>query len=273
MAEKVKTGFKEQWIPVASAIVLCLTLITACAQQPGQTVSTPAPRVQNTPPPQPAKIELNGEEMGTTVDTSRLNKFLKNVLKQREEQDVTIPGTSQIEKTVLIRAERSLRISEVFKVIEAVKQARAYPIQMAIEVEENFEEARSTHRSRLMLVVTIGNHSTPEGKMISFGITLTPRFGVEPVEKASIIKPEHPVVPVPLAVTILKDGQYVIGEKPIEKSALRSELKARQQERDTKSINLLIESDAGISYGSLEEVANAASAAGVEELVLITVAS
>src|SRR5438067_132636 len=66
MAKETATGFRAYGVTLASTIALCIVLVTACAQGPSQTPSSPASQVQNTAPSAPAKTKL---ETDTDVRT------------------------------------------------------------------------------------------------------------------------------------------------------------------------------------------------------------
>lgn len=92
MAKKTTAGLRAQRMPAAAAVMLFRALATSCAQTPRTSNSQPqqqaTPQAQQTPPPRPAKVVLNAEEMGTTADLSGLDKLLTKVMKEREEQGV-----------------------------------------------------------------------------------------------------------------------------------------------------------------------------------------
>ncbi len=79
------------------------------------------------------KIKLNNEDMGDVSDTDTLTERLNTVFKQREEGNVVREGTNEIEKTVFIKAPKSVRYGDVVKVIDGVKQAGAQPVGLQID--------------------------------------------------------------------------------------------------------------------------------------------
>lgn len=79
------------------------------------------------------KISLNNEDMGDVSDTETLTNRLNTVFKQREEGNVVREGTNEIEKTVFIKAPKSVRYGDVVKVIDGVKQAGAQPVGLQID--------------------------------------------------------------------------------------------------------------------------------------------
>ena len=104
----------------------------------------PKPEDANNPPrPNPLtlvvtidnnlKINLNNEAMGDVSDTSTLSTKLSQVFKDRENNGTFREGTNEVEKTIFIKAPRSVRYGEVVKVIDAVKVTGAQPIGLQID--------------------------------------------------------------------------------------------------------------------------------------------
>ncbi len=88
-------------------------------------------------------LKLNNEtDMGTTSNPERLIESLQKVFKQRGESgnvsssfadDPARPSADRIERTVFIKAPRSLNYGSVANVVDAVKLAGAYPISLQID--------------------------------------------------------------------------------------------------------------------------------------------
>ena len=264
-----ETGVLVRRILHVAAVILLMTFGNACAQHPSQQSASPTPgestKVQTPkegikPKTSNAKIQLNGEDMGTTNDTSVLGKFLKNVIRMRDEQTVTRYGTDEIEKTVFVRAGRSIKLDEFFKVVTAISEAGASPVQLPIEVERLNDE----YPSKLTLLVDIGNPEFP--KEISRGIDLHLGGPLNRSDKDAFMRES-------LAVLITREGTYAVGETAVLGPALGNALKAAYKELPegrSRAINLILESDSEISYGSLAEVADAAFKAGAPELYIVT---
>ncbi|MGI9036742.1 MAG: biopolymer transporter ExbD [Pyrinomonadaceae bacterium] len=79
------------------------------------------------------KLKLNNEDIGTTSDTDPLRDKLLQTFKDRANQGVFREGTNEVEKTIFIKAPRSIKYGEVVKVIDAVKIAGAQPIGLQID--------------------------------------------------------------------------------------------------------------------------------------------
>ena len=78
-------------------------------------------------------VTLNNERAGDVSDPSALTARLQTIFKEREQNMVFREGTSEIEKTVFVKAPRSTRYGEVVKVIDAVKIAGAQPVGLQID--------------------------------------------------------------------------------------------------------------------------------------------
>jgi biopolymer transport protein ExbD len=79
------------------------------------------------------KLQLNGEEIGTVSDTSKLSQRLQRLFEDRTEKRAYKPGTEDVEKTVYIKAPRSINYGRVAIVIDAVKGAGAAPVGLQVD--------------------------------------------------------------------------------------------------------------------------------------------
>jgi biopolymer transport protein ExbD len=79
------------------------------------------------------KVRLNKEDMGDVGDLTVISGQLSQLFKQREANGVFREGTSEIEKTVFVKAPRSLKYGEVVKVIDALKIAGAQPVGLQVD--------------------------------------------------------------------------------------------------------------------------------------------
>lgn len=78
-------------------------------------------------------VRLNSDAMGNTSDTEALVAKLQQTFKDRENNGAFREGTNEVEKTLFIKAPRSVKYGEVVKVIDAVKVAGAQPIGLQID--------------------------------------------------------------------------------------------------------------------------------------------
>jgi biopolymer transport protein ExbD len=83
------------------------------------------------------KLRLNQDDIGDISDTGPLSAKLTEVFKDREARGVLREGTNEVEKTVFIKAPRSVKYGDVVKAIDAVKLAGAQPIGLQIDDLEN----------------------------------------------------------------------------------------------------------------------------------------
>ncbi len=88
------------------------------------------------------QLKLNQDVMGSVNDTSALSIRLQQVFQQRKELRAYKPGMEtrsdlpdeeRIEKTVFVKAPRSLHYGEVVKVIDAIKGAGANPVGLQVD--------------------------------------------------------------------------------------------------------------------------------------------
>ena len=87
-------------------------------------------------------IKLNQDSLGSVNDPSALAQRLALVFAQRKEQRAykigmetrtDVKDEDRIEKTVFVKAPRSLRYGEVVKVIDAIKGAGANPVGLQVD--------------------------------------------------------------------------------------------------------------------------------------------
>ncbi len=88
------------------------------------------------------QIKLNQDSLGSVNDTGPLSQKLVVVFHQRKEQHAFKPGMEtrsdlpeeeRIEKTVFVKAPRSMHYGEVVKVIDAIKGAGANPVGLQVD--------------------------------------------------------------------------------------------------------------------------------------------
>ena len=79
------------------------------------------------------KLKLNNEDMGSVNDTGAISSRLAALFQQRKEQNAYRPGTTEVERTVFVKAPRSMHYGDVVKVIDAIKGAGASPVGLQID--------------------------------------------------------------------------------------------------------------------------------------------
>ena len=88
------------------------------------------------------QLKLNQDEIGSVNDTGPLSQKLTQVFQQRKEQRAyrvgmetrtELPEEERIEKTVFVKAPRSLKYGDVVKVIDAIKGAGASPVGLQVD--------------------------------------------------------------------------------------------------------------------------------------------
>ena len=87
-------------------------------------------------------IKLNQDALGSVNDTTALAQRLLQVFKQRQEQRAykvgmemrtDIKEEDKIEKTVFVKAPRTMKYGDVVKVIDAIKGAGANPVGLQVD--------------------------------------------------------------------------------------------------------------------------------------------
>ncbi|HMM80558.1 MAG: biopolymer transporter ExbD [Acidobacteria bacterium] len=78
-------------------------------------------------------VTLNNEPYGDVTNTEGLIAKLKEVFKERADKGVLNENTNQVERTLFVKAPKSVRYGDVVLVIDAVKQAGASPIGLQID--------------------------------------------------------------------------------------------------------------------------------------------
>lgn len=88
------------------------------------------------------QIKLNADSIGSVNDTAPLSQRLAQLFQQRKETRAYKPGmetrtdlpeADRIEKTVFVKAPRSLKYGDVVKVIDAIKGAGASPVGLQVD--------------------------------------------------------------------------------------------------------------------------------------------
>ena len=78
-------------------------------------------------------ISLNNDVFGDVTDTEKLSNKLKEIFKERDANGVFREGSNEVEKTVFMKAPKSIRYGDVVKVIDAAKAAGASPIGLQVD--------------------------------------------------------------------------------------------------------------------------------------------
>lgn len=88
------------------------------------------------------QLKLNQDSIGSVNDTGPLSQRLAQLFQQRKELHAYKPGmetrsdlpdSERLEKTVFIKAPRSVKYGDVVKVIDAIKGAGASPVGLQVD--------------------------------------------------------------------------------------------------------------------------------------------
>ena len=244
-----------------SLLILCSLGLIACSKGSTQQAAAPAAATPKpAPTPSNAKLALNGEPKGTTNDTSELSQMLARIFKQREEYRVFKEGTSDIEKSLYLKADPAIRLGELLKVLDVAKEAGASPVLFPVEVSG--DEGKDIMPERLRLLLTIGD---PDMKVdpIARGIELRHSPAVRQSEKEALKEMSG-------VISVSRDGEYVIDGKPVGKSDLADKIKSELENTPTITRRVFILLEGDVTYASLSEIAYAANAADATELHIAT---
>lgn len=107
--------------------------VPAEPKQEDQTVAKPNPLTLVVAVTNDQKVTLNNENAGDVSDASLLTSKLSQIFKDRESNGVFREGTNEVEKTVFIKAPKSVQYGDVVKVIDAAKTAGSEPIGLQID--------------------------------------------------------------------------------------------------------------------------------------------
>jgi biopolymer transport protein ExbD len=272
------TKNKLQWVLAALPIIFIALSFSACLHSQAQrqlsgNEALPANKSIKVKPASNPEIRLNGLYVGTVRNLSILSNRLKRVFKQREKNYTFRENTNEIEKTVFIDPVPSLKVNEVAKVIKVLEDSGASPLMLPIEINgtkwdwaignTNVPPVEDVKPNPLMLIVTIGK-STTETPVDADGIVLRLNQTTIPLQESFGLDG--------LVVGIGKEGEYLIDNKSIKKTALENTFKTFLREassEDAKYIIVSLENNADkISFGSVLDVAREAYNAGVKELEL-----
>jgi len=117
---------------------------TKLPEKSDQRVDVPDPRTLVVSVLPDHKLRLNGlsDDMGTIEDSSKLSAFLLGLFNQRRANHLyrddmrtrtDLPEWVRIERTVFVKAPRSLSYGNVAKVIDAVKGGGADPVGLQLD--------------------------------------------------------------------------------------------------------------------------------------------
>ncbi len=263
--EGANIAIKEtKWFWAILTILFFAVNLNACQPRP-KTPSSASKTLKAPATASKAKIRLNNEDFGTTGYSSVLIDKLQEIFKNRLDNGDFKEGGNEVEKTVFICIDSSLKVSEISETVSSI-QFTASPLRLANEPGKTTKN-KIVKPNPLLLVVTIGD--------LDFDIPAE-TDGIDLwLELTAFKKGEGLVVPNEgTLVEILREGEYIIDGKPVAKSALRNRFEAYYKDwRDDpglKTVTVYLENNAEeISFGSVATVARAAFDAGVKRLCLI----
>ena len=136
-------------------LVMLIIFMVAAPLKPARFLakvpSQPDPTLNVEPPPLGLVVTIKSDrtlmlnrvtDMGSVYDTSKLSATLVDVFQQRKQNHayrfelrdrIDLPEDARIEKTVFIKAPRSLPYADVVRVLDSLKGAGASPIGLQID--------------------------------------------------------------------------------------------------------------------------------------------
>lgn len=225
-------------------------------------------------PGAPAKIFLNFDEVGTTVEPSPFFKIIKERFQQRKEQRAyalgmelraDLPEYDRIERTVFVSPPPATAISELAKLIAIVKSTEAKPVQLPIKVEpailrrsrtrSNWFVGPTFKPSPLILMASLNKPDDFIDKPIAGGISVSLLGPMAHLDGSAVNDNTL------LIVNISRDGSYVLDGKAVAKAQLENDIRNSMKSALRPDRALLINADSNMTYASVMDVASAAKAA------------
>ena len=80
-----------------------------------------------------SNLNLNGEELGSVSDTTKLSDFLKQIFQARAENGIYHEGSNELETTVIIKAPSSAKFADIIKIAETLRSAGSTRIGLLID--------------------------------------------------------------------------------------------------------------------------------------------
>jgi biopolymer transport protein ExbD len=291
---RLRLPFKYSYPPLVIVLMILvsgLVFAAGCAFHPS--VLTRASQTQ-TNGISPAKIQLNEDEMGTSDDLSLLRQKLAEILRVRKEQHAykrgferrtDLPEDERIEKTVFVKAERSIKLAEVTKIIETVEDVGGGPMLLPITVDERKARKIKPHAVRLCSACALAKDRWTDGEWYPNPLTLLVRLrqpsSTPPLDASGLPSISDFLIsdgiPISLrragdgafvVITIPKEDDFVLDEKPVERVSLEQEIRDRIKAKPAKERVVVVRALSDKTYGSLEDVYYAAFAAGANRIVL-----
>ncbi|HEX8845352.1 MAG TPA: biopolymer transporter ExbD [Pyrinomonadaceae bacterium] len=252
------------------------------------TPSRPAPAPTPTPTPQPSerhikpnpqtllveirrdlKISLNQLDMGAVNSPEPLGKTLEEAFKQRKELGIYNPETYEIDKTVLIKADRAIKYGDLLKVAKRVLDSGASPVGLVTDekkvpldantrpevmrrdipadeqettppVSQSFPKTGPEVATLRVIVASTSQGTTAVVKRVMQDERIDP----ETIRKSAAV------------VEVKGDGEYYLDGRRVEKAALYQGLKdwfkgEKEEDKDTYII-----ARADLDYGTVEDAIN-----------------
>ncbi len=146
MTEKINVTPQINVTPLIDVLLVLLIIFMVISPLKPSTFKASIPRESTVEPVRPdprslvvtvnrdLSIEINTQkDFGTTNETDKLMAKLSQIFAERAENGAFRENSNEVEKTVFIKAPKSLSYGQVAKVVDAVKVAGASPIGLQID--------------------------------------------------------------------------------------------------------------------------------------------
>lgn len=228
------------------------------------------------------KVMLNGMAVGSVNDSAPLSKTLADVFRERQEMGVYKLGTNEVEKTVVVKAERTIKYGDYVKVIKAIEDAgpslvglvtdeKKVPLNpnarpevkrrdLPAEEQETSQPASPPTPKVEAQVPTIREivSSPAQGTTaIVKRVMLDQRIDPETIRKSAAV------------VEVKGAGEYYLGGRRVEKTALYQGLKDWFKGEAEDEMDTYIIAPKEMDYGIVEDAINEAWEAN-RRIILVT---
>src|SRR5215831_16158018 len=210
-------------------------------------------------------LRLNQTEVGDTNDTSRLEGALTQLFEDRRRNRAFRPGTNDPVNLVYPWPEETLKLTEVAKVVNAIRRKANGQGYLYVAADE--KPSGKLHADPLQLTLFMGNpkSAAPVIWQDSRG-SLATDSGINLIFNLEMtIRPSDADESLAQTIEIPKDGEYLIGFKPVARSDLRSAMRA-QMKGGRPFTFVFVGSD--VNWRSLAEVGAAAYSSGIVQFTV-----
>lgn len=212
-----------------------------------------------------SKITLNGDDVGSVNDTAPMAKRLADLFKYRTQMGVFRLGTTEIEKSVIVRAAPSIRYGELVKVVDAALEAGASPVGLATDEKKAPLDANVIPEVRRRDVSPEEEVKPPAPGSIEAQIDIRKEIVssdtlrgstaiVERVMRNAQFDPD--TIRGATVVEVKANGEFFVDRKRVGKTSLYQELQNRFKDSKEEDRKVYLVGDGELEYGHIVEAIN-----------------